>query len=58
MRECYFGAKLSDELFPLLQMQTSREKLRNVLLKNTFSPELQRELRDYSSRPISVSEQI
>ena len=58
MRESYFGAKLSDELFPLLQMQTSREKLRNVLLKNNFSPELQRELRDYSSRPISASEQI
>ena len=58
MRECYFGAKLSDELFPLLQMQTSREKLRTVLLKSYFSPELQHELWDYSARPIQVSEQI
>ena len=58
MRECYFGAKLSDELFPLLQMQTSREKLRAVLLKSYFAPELQHELRDYSSRPVPVSEQI
>ena len=58
MRECCFGAKLSDDLFPLLQMQTSREKLRIVLLKTCVSPELQHELWDYSARPIQVSEQI
>ena len=58
MRECYFGAKLSDELFPLLQMQTSREKLRDALLVTYFSSELQHGLRDYSSQPMIVSEQI
>lgn len=57
MRECYYGAKFSDDLFPLLQMQTSREKLHNVLLESYFSPELQHKLRDYSSQPVSVSEQ-
>jgi putative restriction endonuclease len=48
LREYYFGAKFSDDLFPLLQMQTSREKLRTALLETYFSVELQKRLRDFS----------
>ena len=56
LRECCFGAKFSDDLFPLLQMQTSRKKLRDVLVESYFSLELQQGLRDYSSQPFTVSE--
>ena len=56
MREYYFGAKFSDDLFPLLQMQTSREKLRTTLLESYFSVELQKGLRDFSAEPVTASE--
>ena len=48
LRECYFGAKVDDNLFPLLQMQTSREKLRDVLVVSYFAPGLQPRLREHS----------
>ena len=41
IRELYLGAKLDKELFPLLQMPSSREKLRAVLIKTYFAPEIQ-----------------
>lgn len=48
LRECYFGATVDDNLYPLLQMQTSREKLRDVLVESYFVPELQPRLREHS----------
>ena len=41
LREVYFGAQVSADLFPLLQMPPSREKLRTVLCNTYFVPELQ-----------------
>jgi putative restriction endonuclease len=58
LRTCYFGAKLSDDLFPLLQMPASREKLRNVLLESYFSKERQQQLRELSSKLIPATEQM
>ena len=49
LRELYYGAKFSDDLFPLLQMQLSREKLRAVLIKTYFSPEIQPRLWEQSA---------
>ena len=57
LREYYFGAKISDDLFPLLQMQTTREKLRTVLVESYFSVELQKRLRDFSTELVSASQQ-
>lgn len=48
LRECYFGAALNDDLFPLLQMQASREKLRGALVESYFTSLLQSRLRDHS----------
>ena len=48
LRELYYGAKFSEDLFPLLQMQTSREKLRAVLIYTYFSPEIQQRLWEQS----------
>ena len=44
LREWYYGAKFSDDLFPLLQMQTSCEKLRTVLIDTYFSSGIQQRL--------------
>ena len=41
IRELYLGAKIDDQLFPLLLMEPLRERLRNVLIKTYFAPELQ-----------------
>jgi putative restriction endonuclease len=41
LREVYFGAQFSADLFPLLQMPMSRDKLRTVLSNTYFVPELQ-----------------
>jgi putative restriction endonuclease len=48
LRECYYGAKLNDDLLPLLQMQTSREKLRAVLIGTYFSEAIQPRLWEQS----------
>lgn len=41
LRELYLGARVSEDLFPLLQMATSRDKLRNALIVRYFAKELQ-----------------
>lgn len=38
IREFYLGAKLDEELFGLLLMPSSRERLRNVLIEKYFAP--------------------
>lgn len=48
LRECYHGAKFNDDLFPLLQMQSSREKLRAVMIETFFAPEIQPRLWEQS----------
>lgn len=45
LRDCCYGASFNDDLFPLLKMKTSREKLRAVLVETYFSPDLQRSVR-------------
>lgn len=47
LRACYFGAILNDDLFPLLQMRTSREKLRTVLVTTYFAHEFQTQVSEY-----------
>lgn len=38
LRKFYLGARFDDDLFPLLVMETSREKLRSALIETYFSP--------------------
>jgi len=40
IRELYLGARLDEELFPLLLMEPLREKLRAVLVGTYFAPEV------------------
>jgi len=40
IRELYLGARLDEELFPLLLMEPLREKLRTALVKTYFAPEV------------------
>lgn len=44
LRESYFGAKFSVDLFPLLQMEGSRRKLRRAIIDSYFSPEFARSM--------------
>jgi putative restriction endonuclease len=46
LRKYYLGARFDDELFPLLVMETSREKLRSVLIETYFSPAVRQVLID------------
>jgi putative restriction endonuclease len=39
--ELYLGARLSKDLFMFLQLETSREKLRAVIVQTYFAPEVQ-----------------
>ncbi len=48
LREICFGVKFSNDLFPLLQMETFREKIRAVLIKSYFPPDIQFLLWDQS----------
>ena len=48
LRACYYGAKLAGDLLPLLQMKSSREKLRAVLIETFFGAELQPQLWEQS----------
>lgn len=41
LREVYLGAKFDDDLYPLLMMKSSREKLRTTLITTFFTPEVQ-----------------
>lgn len=56
LRRHYFGAKFSDDLYPLLQMTTFRGKLRQVLIESHFSHSEQRQLKGQFSRDSSVWE--
>jgi putative restriction endonuclease len=68
LRECYFGAKFNDDLFPLLQIESSRDKLRATLVETFFDPKFQQMLWEqstvnyeaaaYSSNLLTVSEQL
>lgn len=44
LRDFIYGARLCTNLFPLLQMETSRNKLRNVLITSYFPASLQKQL--------------
>lgn len=41
LRELYLGSKFDDDLYPLLVMETSREKIRKILMHSYFSPSVQ-----------------
>lgn len=41
LRQYYYGARVAGDLLPLMQMQTSRDKLRAVLIASYFSTGLQ-----------------
>ena len=41
LRELYLGARFSKDLFMLLQIESSREKIRTVLVQTYFAPEIQ-----------------
>ena len=46
LRELYFGARFDDDLFPLLIIESSREKLREKLILNYFAERVQLVLRE------------
>lgn len=46
LREFYLGARFDDDLFPLLVMDTSREKLRSVLIETYFSSRVKQLISD------------
>lgn len=48
LRSFYLGARFSDDLFPLLQMATSRKKLQTALINTYFAPEIQPSIREQS----------
>ncbi len=48
LRQLYLGAKFSDDLYPLLQMPGSRDKLRMVLIGNYFCPDIQQTILEHS----------
>lgn len=66
IKELFLGAKLDEELFPLLQMEQSRDRLRETLIKAYFDPGVQPLLReqgtinkdafDYSQKLLKTSE--
>ncbi len=41
IQEFYLGAKLDEELYPLLKMQHLRKRLRAVLIETHFAPQVQ-----------------
>ncbi|MCP3887686.1 MAG: HNH endonuclease [Desulfobulbaceae bacterium] len=41
LRELYLGARVDDDLYPLLVMESSREKLRRILITTYFALEIQ-----------------
>jgi putative restriction endonuclease len=49
LREIYLGARISKDLFMLLQMEHSREKLRSVLIEKFFAPEAQKRVKAEAS---------
>lgn len=49
LKEYYYGAQVNDDLFPLLQMQPSREKLGTAVIENYFGNDLGPRLREHSA---------
>ncbi|MFW2369007.1 MAG: hypothetical protein ACN4GW_21540 [Desulforhopalus sp.] len=49
LRTDFFGAKFSDDLYPLLQMATFRGKLRQVLLQTYFNSDEQQRIHHHSA---------
>lgn len=49
LRELYLGARFNDDLFNLIIIETSREKLRSVLIKTYFAPHIQKKLIEQAS---------
>lgn len=45
-KKYFYGAEITPDLFALLKMQTSREKLREVLIATYFAPEIRQQIRD------------
>lgn len=45
-KEAFFGVELDQELFVLLQMPGSRDKLREVLINTSFPDEIRQTIRD------------
>lgn len=52
LRERYYGAKVNDDLFPLLQMRSSREKLRTIIIETYFDSDLWSLLREHCARRV------
>lgn len=50
LRKFYLGAKFNEDLYPLLVMQTSREKLRSAILEAYFSPKGEKHLLGHRSK--------
>jgi len=48
LRQLYLGAKFSTDLYPLLQMPGSRNKLRMVLIEKYFAPEIRQVILEHS----------
>ncbi|MCP4340676.1 MAG: HNH endonuclease [Desulfobulbaceae bacterium] len=48
LRQLYLGAQFSSDLFPLLQVPGSREKLRMVLIEKYFTPEIRQTIHEHS----------
>lgn len=45
LRYYYFGARFSSDLYPLLQMHVSREKLHSTVMETYFAPQLRENIR-------------
>lgn len=48
LRTIYLGARIDENLFRLIQMESSREKLRKALLTTYFQPQLHAQLQSYA----------
>lgn len=49
LRQLYLGAQFCENLYPLLQMPSSREKLRMVLIEKYFAQEIRQTIREHSA---------
>ena len=49
LRQLYLGAEFSENLYPLLQISSSREKLRMVLIEKYFAPEIRQTIHEFST---------
>ena len=56
LKELYLGARLSEDLYPLLVMETHREKIRSVLIQTYFTQPTQNILIDQGETGQSTTE--